>query len=86
MFGKLRTDSLRGTKHEDQIWASDFFPLSCCWAPWRAPWPMNSPPGSYDTVAYQAQGRAVRGSGDHIAAYQGENYLFSRQENRELVG
>ena len=39
--------------------------------------------GGYDSVAYQTQGKAVRGSGDHVAAFQGETYLFSSQENKE---
>ncbi len=39
--------------------------------------------GGYDSVAYQTQGKAVRGSGAHVAAFQGETYLFSSQENKE---
>lgn len=39
--------------------------------------------GGYDTVAYHTQGQAVRGSGDHLATFQGETYLFSSPENKQ---
>lgn len=38
----------------------------------------------YDVVAYQAQGGPVRGSGDDLAVYNGETFLFSSGKNRKL--
>ncbi|HSR66938.1 MAG TPA: YHS domain-containing (seleno)protein [Acidobacteriota bacterium] len=37
----------------------------------------------YDAVAYHSQAKAVRGSGDHIAEYQGETYLFASEDNKK---
>lgn len=39
--------------------------------------------GGYDAVAYQTEGKAVRGSGDHLAVYNGETYLFSSEANKK---
>lgn len=39
--------------------------------------------GGYDAVAYQTEGKPVRGSGDHVAVYNGEAYLFSSEANKK---
>ena len=39
--------------------------------------------GGYDPVMYHAQGKAMRGSGDHVAVYNGETYLFANKRNRK---
>ena len=39
--------------------------------------------GGYDAVAYQTQHRATRGSGDHVAVFRGETYLFANEQNKK---
>lgn len=39
--------------------------------------------GGYDAVAYQTQRKPTRGSGDHVAVYQGETYLFASEQNKK---
>jgi YHS domain-containing protein len=38
--------------------------------------------GGYDVVAYHAEGKATRGSGYHVATYDGATYLFSSKAHR----
>ncbi|MGD9331953.1 MAG: YHS domain-containing (seleno)protein [Desulfobacterales bacterium] len=37
----------------------------------------------YDVVAYHTKGKAIRGSGFHVATYQGVAYLFATKANRK---
>lgn len=39
--------------------------------------------GGYDPVAYQVDGRAVRGSGMFTARYDGQTYLFSSAAHKQ---
>ncbi len=39
--------------------------------------------GGYDAVVYHTQGKAMRGTGDHVAMYGGEAYLFANEQNKE---
>ena len=36
----------------------------------------------YDPVAYFTMGKAVRGSGHHVAVFDGVSYLFNSEENK----
>lgn len=38
----------------------------------------------YDLVSYHHNARPHRGTGNHVATYQGVNYLFSSAENKAL--
>ena len=40
--------------------------------------------GGYDPVSYFTKGTAQRGSGYHVADYQGVTYAFVSEENKEL--
>jgi len=40
--------------------------------------------GGYDPVAYFMQGTAQRGSGYHVADYDGVTYAFSSEKNKDL--
>ena len=40
--------------------------------------------GGYDVVAYQTQDAAVKGTTSHFAYHDGQAYLFSSKENREI--
>jgi YHS domain-containing protein len=39
--------------------------------------------GGYDVVAYYKEGKAVRGTGWHVANHEGTTYLFSSEANRD---
>ena len=38
--------------------------------------------GGYDVVAYHTLGKAVRGSGNHVATHGGATYLFDSDEHK----
>ena len=38
--------------------------------------------GGYDVVAYRTLGKAPRGTGDHVATFAGETYLFANASNK----
>lgn len=40
--------------------------------------------GGYDPVAYFTEGTAQRGSGYHVADYNGVTYAFTSEDNKEL--
>ncbi len=46
----------------------------------------QSTPGisGYDPVTYFTKGKPMRGSGYHVAEYQGVTYAFSCKENKEM--
>ncbi|KPJ78225.1 MAG: hypothetical protein AMJ54_04425 [Deltaproteobacteria bacterium SG8_13] len=39
--------------------------------------------GGYDVVSYFTEGKAVRGTGWHVAVHQGTTYLFASKANRK---
>ena len=46
----------------------------------------HSTPGlnGYDPVAYHTEGKPVKGSGFHVADYEGVTYLFANKKNRKM--
>ena len=38
--------------------------------------------GGYDVVAYFKEGKARRGSGNHVSKFRGQTYLFASEQNR----
>ena len=39
--------------------------------------------GGYDVVSYHTEGKAVRGTGWHVAVHDGTTYLFASKQNRK---
>lgn len=54
------------------------------WASAASPEDSTVGVGGYDPVAYFKDGKAMKGSGWHVAHYQGVTYVFANKKNRKM--